>query len=421
MAKKIIIIILIFLILISLGVIGYLMLSSNNNIDLSKFWPFGSKTAETVPLVPINFFPTASSTQDSSFITANPASNPPPASETETNPQAAEDQILSGTSALGLIVTTNSQTKTEQVFFVDRKSGNLYEITANNDLLCLTGETLSDLQEVYWGQDKAGQHLITRLAKFNQLITVSGLIKKSDSADNLGTINNQILGTNISALAVSPNGSQFFTLETTTGGGVTGYLNDWTGKNKKKVWSFQFGDWQINWPKDNLISLTTTPSGSEEGYLYFLNPTTGALTKILKGVKGLTANVAPDDKKLIYTSHSLSGLATYLYNVATQKTVALGLNTLPEKCLWADKNTLYCAVPRNIPNGLYPDNWYQGKITFVDDIWKIDLSQTQPLTTLAIQLKSSYDLVNLTLAPKRGWLYAINKTDSSIQAFALGD
>jgi len=419
MTQKIIIVILILLILISLGVIGYLSLATNQNLDLRRFWPFGAQTAEITPLVPANFFPTAPSTPETNLVAPNPTNQNSPINETATTQPTDEDQILAGVSALGLTVVTNNQTKTEQVFFLERKSGNLYEITPTNDIQRLTGETLSDLQEVYWGQDRVGQRLITRLTKLNQIITISGLIKKASSTDSLGTISNQILGANISALAISPNGNQFFTLENTPDGGVTGYLNDWTGKNKKKVWAFPFGDWRVAWPQANVISLTSTPSGSEDGYLYFLNPTTSAFTKILRGVKGLTVSVTPDGQKLIYAGNSLGGFTTYLYNVTTQKTLALGLNTLPEKCVWADKNILYCAVPRSIPNGLYPDNWYQGKVTFVDDIWKIDLSQSQPLTTLALQPKSSYDLTNLIIAPKRGWLYAINKTDSSIQAFAL--
>ncbi|MFA5022775.1 MAG: hypothetical protein WC385_02050 [Candidatus Paceibacterota bacterium] len=416
MAKKIIITILIILILGSAGVIGYIILSQNGGINLSWLWPFGQNSnSAQVPKVPANFFPVSTTTRPNLVITNSNGSNLAPnlATNSQGNQPAIDSPALAGTSALGLTVDTSN--KSERVLFIDRSSGNFYEITPQNDLSRLTNETLNDIRELHWGRDKTGRRVIMRFAQSGQLITLSSLFKNTAST-SFETLTSKIISTTLSAIAVSPDGTRLFILEPTTTG-ATGYLSDWDGKNKKKIVSLPYADWQIAWPSPNIISLVTTPSALDLGYLYFLNPNTGSLTKTLKGINGLTANVSPDGQKMIFSRNLLGQFGLYSYDLTTKKTGTLGLNTLPEKCLWADNVSLYCAIPRSIPSGRYPDDWYQGKIAFADDIWKIDLKQQK--TVLAISPKDPYDLVNLVVAPKRGWLYAINKPDNSIQSFRL--
>jgi len=420
MTKKIIIAILIILIIVSLGIIGYVIISQNPNVNLARFWPIGSTADNQTPKVPANFFPEATTTTNSLL---NPTRAPNTTSASTSSPDnfVSDNPNLAGRSALGLALVNNN--KKERVLFIDRASGNLYEITDQNELVRLTNETISNIGEIYWGQDKAGERVILRLpalpaqaGQAGQITNLSGLIKPSATSTDLGKLTSQTLSPDIRALAVAPDGTKFFTLETSANG-IIGFLNDWSGKNKKKIWSFAFGDWQATWPKANIISLQTRPSASDSGYLYFLDPATGKFTKIISGIAGLTTKISPDGQKIIFSRSNLGQFGLYLHDVASQKTSSPGVNTLPEKCTWGDNNTLYCAVPRAIPTGLYPDNWYQGKITFTDDVWKIDLAQKT--TALIFPLKGNYDLVNLVLAPKRGWLYAINKPDNSIQSFSL--
>ncbi len=413
MIKKVIIIILIVLIIASFGVIGYIVLSQGGASSLTSLWPLRVKSGTEVPPVPENFFPEGAMISNSGFSNNTNVANQPTNIISFDQPEPIINPTIAGTSAIGL--TMAGEGKTERVLFVEKSSGNIYEITSQNDLSRLTGETLTNIQEVLWGKDKTGERLITRFYQFDQTITLVGLIKEPVGTE-LGSLKNQALGTNISAIAVSPDRSKFFTLET-SGSGVIGYVNDWAGKNKKKVWSFPYGDWQASWPKSDIISLTTTPSARSSGHLYFLNPNTGSFIKILSGINGLTTSVSPDGNKIIFSRNNLGLLDLYLHDVKTEKALPVGVKTLPEKCLWQDSDTLYCAVPKTIPTGSYPDNWYQGKITFSDDIWKVNLKQKT--VTLIAPIKGSLDLVNLIVAPERGWIYAINKIDNSLQSFSL--
>lgn len=417
MVKKVIITILILLILISLGIIAYIIGSQNSNFRITNFWPAkSSQTQPQNPTIPNNFFPLATSSNEANLannysLTTN---NQNPASSTITVPEESRPTLLEA-NGIGLIVTTDN--KTERVLFIDRASGNIYEITANNDLFRLTADTLNNIRRVYWGKTtEKGGSLLVQSTQLNQGVTSVASIKFSTSTNNLGSLSTQILGVTIHSIAISPDRNKFFTLELASAG-VNGYLNDWSNKNKKKVWSFPVGDWQATWPKNDLISLTTTPSASVAGYLYFLNPSTGSFSKILDNINGLTTIVSPDGQKVVFSRSELGKFTTYVYDLPSQKTSPLGLNTLPEKCTWYDSSILYCAIPKSITNSSYPDSWYQGKISFSDNIWKIDLKQKT--TVLVSSPKSSYDLVNLVIAPKRGWLYAINKSNGSLQSFVL--
>ena len=412
MTKKIIII-LIILILLSLGVIGYIVISQNPNFNLNlrRFWSFGQTASnQETPKVPANFFPQATNTDTVNTFTNSSSSlqnnNQNNQTADQINGQTIDSPILTGVKALGLVAFNNNGG--ERILFVDRDTGNLEEIDAQNNLIKLTNTTILNIGQAYWGQNKGGERVILRQTVDGKIINSNNLIKNTELAT-------QKLSSDIKTIAISPDRLKFFTLETNSTG-VNGYLNDWTG-NKKKVWSFPFSDWQIAWPKADLIALQTKASVNDSGYLYFLNPNTGSFSKILDNINGLTTSISPNGQKIIFSRSNLGQFSLYVYDLPTKKTDSLGIKTLPEKCSWLDTNILYCAVPRTVPTGRYPDDWYQGQVTFTDDIWKIDLKQKT--VQLVISVKSPVDLTNLTLAPKRGSLYTINKSDNSIQVFSL--
>ena len=108
MVKKIIIAILILLILGSLGVIGYIVVSQNPNLKtgLTSIWPFGQKMTVIEPKVPVNFFPEASNVTTAVIPNTNPTSltsTSSPDNFIDNNPS------LAGASAVGLTLITKNK------------------------------------------------------------------------------------------------------------------------------------------------------------------------------------------------------------------------------------------------------------------------------------------------------------------------
>lgn len=404
--KKAVITILIVLIIASLAVIGYFIYNQNKAGASNLIQSISGNVK-----APISLFPIGTTTPNPSPAIAGDqatTSTPVQSLGVPNRPELSQMNIASIA-----VITVNKNLKT---IFSDKSSGNIYTLDDQNNPNRLSNATLPAMGESYFGSDASGWRAILRQEKGGQVSTNIGLLKITGSST--GPFELKISPwINPSSLAVAPNGSKIAYLETQLDGSATLYTNDWNLKSTKKVWSSPLKEWVVNWPKDNLISLTSRASFDYPGTASVLDLKTSQSKVILNNINGLTTNTSPDGQKIIYSKSLLDSFSLYQYDQATGTSRLLDLNTLPDKCVWFDNDILYCAVPKTIEPGRYPDDWYQGKISFSDNIWRIDLKQRT--TLLAYPLKGNYDLVNLTINKQTGWLYALNKSDNTLQAFSL--
>ena len=171
------------------------------------------------------------------------------------------------------------------------------------------------------------------------------------------------LPSTVSEIAVSPAEDKVFYLNQMDNDLTEGVAADFGNKNQKKIFELPFGEFNVSWPtKDNIV-LLTKPSAKADGYLYFLNPKTGALIRILGGIKGLTAVVSPGGEKIVFSGLGQDGTEAKIYDVKNKTVSSLGFATLADKCAWGkkNKNMVYCAVPATISGSNQPDGWYQGR------------------------------------------------------------
>jgi hypothetical protein len=89
---------------------------------------------------------------------------------------------------------------------------------------------------------------------------------------------------------------------------------------------------------------------------------------------------------------------------------------LAEKCVWSSLNkyVAYCAVPSNVPIGNYPDDWYQGNVSFVDNIYKIDLSLPSMQLLYSLPTDQNIDATSPSLDQKENYIFFTNKNDYSL-------
>jgi hypothetical protein len=173
--------------------------------------------------------------------------------------------------------------------------------------------------------------------------------------------------------------------------------------------------WLLSWPNENTLTFTTKPLSSSPGFLYFVSTVTNKIDKILGGINGLTTLTSTDANNVLFSKSTDNGITLSVYDVKNSRVEDVGLTTLPEKCVWSkkEKTSLYCAIPTSIPANNYPEAWYQGKVAFVDEIWKIDvltgiLEHIADLKDLSGQ---DIDVTHLTLSDREDLLVFINKTD----------
>ena len=311
--------------------------------------------------------------------------------------------------------TFNEETKKVQYF--EKQTGHLYEIDpygAGKEQLTIT--TIPRIFEAEWSNDSSK----AVLSYFNA-ISEEGLAKETIKTFVASSLSKSATGFFLPVdtfdFSVSPSGDTIFYLVKNESG-VSGVTSSFEDTDKKEIFSFDFSDFWVDWPQENAITLTTKPLASSGGYLYALNPNTGFLTKILGGINGLTTLYSPYENMLLYSVSEKNSVYTTVYDVDAKKTANLETKTLPEKCFFSKKDTevVYCAVPKDIPNANYPDDWYKGLFFFEDTISKMD---TKTGSVNIVLEDSSFDIINLFSNEEESHLFFQDKKDGTLWSYRL--
>lgn len=319
------------------------------------------------------------------------------------------------------------------VQFVERSSGNIFE-TAMEDMRKdrISNALVPEVQEAFWGN--AGKSIVYRYIKSGESSVTTVIIgipnpnKPKVAAQNATTTNQLVasfLPENILSVLVSPDTKNIFYLTKTPAFATRvalGNVFNFQKNTSTRVFQTPFSEWlPVSFDGKNVL-LQTKASQNVPGFLYSMNTSTKELQKIIGGINGLTTLPSPDSQKILYSGSSRGGIDLHLYNRKENSTLTIPLATLPEKCVWGiDDTVLYCAAPDYLPSAEYPDNWYQGSVSFNDMVWKID-SKTGNMTTLFSPASFSapkMDITNLTLSPNKDFLFFINKTDSTLWGYNL--
>ncbi|MFA6078079.1 MAG: hypothetical protein WC724_03630, partial [Candidatus Paceibacterota bacterium] len=174
-----------------------------------------------------------------------------------------------------------------------------------------------------------------------------------------------------------------------------------------------------------LVTLTTKPSAEIPGHLFFVNPNTKSVTKILGNIKGLTTLTSPNGQLVLYSESQSGSPSLFVFDSVNKQTKSLSLQTLPEKCVWSKttKTLIYCAVPQSLLGRSLPDQWYQGVVSFTDDLWSIDTTTTITKKIMGPDSLgiSGLDMTNLSLSTNDSFLLFINKVSGTPWMYRLAE
>ncbi|MES2023457.1 MAG: hypothetical protein V4439_02125 [Patescibacteria group bacterium] len=301
------------------------------------------------------------------------------------------------------------------VRYVAKNDGNIYQTFAEKiEERKFTTTVVPQVYEAYFGAK--GESVFMRYLKSdNETIEtfIGSLPKEILGGDTTGNteIKGSFLPENITDMSMSPDATQLFYLFN-TGDTAVGITSDTAGVKKSQVFDSSFTEWLSWWPNNKMITLTTKPSANIPGYMYTVDPTKKDFNRILGDINGLTTLTSPNGKLILYGNNNLS---LNIYNTEKKESTALNLKTLPEKCVWSkNSDALYCSVPKSIDRAAYPDSWYQGEISFSDEIWKINITNNNAtdLADLTGISGEEIDGVKLALDDNENYLFFVNKKDS---------
>jgi hypothetical protein len=307
--------------------------------------------------------------------------------------------------------------------YVNKATGNIYQTFADRiDERKFSSTVVPKVYEAFFGNE--GESVVMRYLKGDNktIETFIGILQKEYlGADSIGTneVTGSFLPENISDISVSPDASKIFYLFN-IGDNTAGVIYSLETKTKTQVFDSPFTEWLSFWPNNKMITITTKPSFGVPGYMYAINPDNKNFNKILGGINGLTTLASPSGKMILYADNNLS---LNIFNTETRNSNLLGVKTLPEKCVWGTvSDVVYCAVPKFVDRAQYPDSWYQGEVSFSDEIWKIDVTSgntTMILDPISIENGEEIDGIKLNLDEGQNYLLFVNKKDSYLWELQL--
>lgn len=304
----------------------------------------------------------------------------------------------------------------DAVRFIERATGNVFDYNLETgELERVTNTTIPRIQEAFFA-DNGERVLIRYLKEDNQTIeTYLGKVpeRKLGGDASEAELTGSFMQKNIIDLSVSPDIKKIF-YQTKVGTSASGTIFTTKTETKNTVFSSPFSEWLPQWVNDDNISMTTKASGYSTGYLYNFNIKSGEFTRVLGDIFGLTTNISPNYKNILISKSTSSGNSFGMYDTTTKNNYDLGINTLAEKCTWNKNSTfIYCAVPDVIPSGVYPDDWYQGVISFSDRIVSVDPTGLIDAEELANPNDEDQDIdgINIKVTDDEQYVLFMNKKD----------
>ncbi len=310
------------------------------------------------------------------------------------------------------------------VRYIDQETGNVYdaplEIVSKKRI---SNTTIPKVREVIWAP--GGNSFIMRYLDENDSIQ-SFYATLKENLTGEGSLNGKFLPENISSLSLfNINNTSSLTkiiYSLTEGSGSSIFTAENDGSKIARTHSSSLKDWLVFGINDSLAYIQTKSSGRAPSFLFSLNVKTGVTTPTLSNTVGLS--VLPNKKGdlVLFSSTPFGYPLLYIYDVAKKTTTQTSLRTFADKCRWSENNTgrIVCAVPNNITTGIYPDDWYQGKTSFNDNLWEVDATSgtTRELLNL---YKNSYffDIASFSLSKDDKFLILQNKTNNSLWSVRL--
>lgn len=315
--------------------------------------------------------------------------------------------------------------------YMEQSTSNIFE-TYTDSLVetRISNTTIPRIYDTYWNTD--GQSFVLRYLDDNtnkiqtylaSLVEASVFLDSgsSSSPNLLKELKGNFITENITDISVSPDKTRFFTLEPVVGG-VVGITSDFLGLKKSQVFESPLSEWLSFWPNASTITVATKPTGTLPGFMYSIDVNKKSFDKVLGGIVGLTTKMSPDGKTVLYSASIANGVRLYSYDMTKKVATDLGISTFPEKCVWLkDSMIAYCAVPKSFSSGVYPDIWYQGRTSFSDVLWRINLG-TGSYEVLVDPEKSqsiSIDMINLSLDPSEKYILFTNKKDGLLWNYSI--
>ena len=295
------------------------------------------------------------------------------------------------------------------VRYVSRANGYVYEIVDGSIPLQITNVYIPNIYEASFADNN--QTAVLRFLRDDQqtIATYSVPIPLPNPDGTRTQKEGTYFPDNILQLAPSPSGGT--SIARLTSDPTSALLSITNSINAKKVDLLRtpFREWILSWVSPKTLYVQTKASAQVAGFLYSIDTTERKLRRVLGNINGLTTSVSPSGTYILYSQNSGQGFVTKLFNTKTSATQSLTLSILPEKCAWSSLEDVFCAGTTTLTPAVYPDAWYQGTVSFSDQLYHI-YTKSVIYDTLYDNSGQSFDMTNLQVNEDQRILYFMDKT-----------
>jgi RecA/RadA recombinase len=329
--------------------------------------------------------------------------------------RATTTKTTTGTSSIKISTTTEMVIR-----YTEKSTTKLFETNQNTtNVLRMSNTTLGVFDQVTFSnpQSFVGQHFNESSSLIDTYI--GSFIKIGTSTPELRTTGTYF-PRNPETVAVK--GTSLFSLYSYPLS-AEGYITQTTPVKEVKVFSSRLSEWNVEWINKNLLMFTTKPNSGYDGFVYTYNPITKKQTEILAKKPGLTAKVNSTVTAAVYSESFNNKLNFFITNLTKNLSFQTSSPTLPEKCVFSAKSPMivYCAVPRPLPIGSYPEDWYKGKVQFSDALVRFDIEKNVELPIVNFEQEGgeAIDAINLSINEKETFVTFQNKRDGYVWSYDL--
>jgi hypothetical protein len=324
--------------------------------------------------------------------------------------QLSKGPVVPGFSVITPSVGTSSAQT--HVTYLERQSGNVFSYNIDAATLTRTSNrTIPGIQSALWNKD--GSLAIVRYLSGDTFSTINTYAIRPDGSGGF------FLPQNLSDISVSS--SSILTLSSGVNGSV-GAMVSIDGARTNTVFSTPMSSLRTYPFGAGRFLLVTKPSAKIPGYAFNISASTAA-QRLIGPYNGLTALPSPSGAFVLISYTQNNSLKTALFDTKTGDSTELPISTLSDKCVWSpDEKAAYCGVPLSIDaKYLYPDDWYQGAVSFSDRIWKIDVEGrfTKLVLDFNQSVGSNLDAKALATDAQNTALVFMNKKDGSLWSYKI--
>ena len=284
----------------------------------------------------------------------------------------------------------------------------------------VSGRTIPRIYEAVWGA--SGTYVVIRYVDDTNTLIKSFLVDLSSYNEYEEYVFDGIfLEDNITSMTVVPEtDTLYYIVKSDSGSSLRSY--DMAKQKVATVFSSPLSEWLVQATSKDTIYLTSKASQNVPGYVYRITPSKNQFLSILGGKNGLTTLLSPDNRYILYSESTQGSFKTSLYDTKEGKDIRFPATVLPEKCVWTTAVKIYCATPKYVPTGTYPDSWYKGIIHFSDMLmtYEVDTDLTHYFTDPLQSAGEELELTQPTTNSGGVYILFTNKLNSNLWTYKIG-